>query len=175
MSKRAELHTLWLVDGYNVIFADEEYWHLREEDLEHSRQRLTDTLLDIAAHQDLEVYLVFDGKRSGRLAEEYTPVPRFHIVYTARRETADAYIERQAFLLRDSYRDVFVVTSDGPEQNQVSGNGAYRKSVRELMDELAADKRAQGTVRSGVGTRVSVAEQLAAESHAELERLRHRK
>ncbi|MCI5836736.1 MAG: NYN domain-containing protein [Veillonellaceae bacterium] len=175
MSKQVELRTLWLVDGYNVIFADEEYWHLREEDLEHSRQRLTDALLDIAAHRDLEVYLVFDGQRGGRLAEEYMPAPHFHVVYTARRETADAYIERQTFLLRGSYRDVFVITSDGPEQSQISGNGAYRKSVRELLEEMAADKREQETVRARSGGRVSVAEQLAADSHAELERLRHRK
>lgn len=35
--------------------------------------------------------------------------------------TADSYIEMESYKRRDEYRSIFVVTSDGAEQNQVLG------------------------------------------------------
>lgn len=67
----------------------------------------------------------------------------FTIVYTPRRMTADSYIEKESYLRRDEYRHIFVVTSDGPEQSQILGNGAYRVPVSDLMRAMEEDKALQ--------------------------------
>lgn len=115
---------LYLIDGYNVIF-----W-LPEEfprtDLESSRKKLVDLMQDYGAHNDVEVIVVFDGKSRSLKAKVETVSPFFHVVYTPSKMTADSYIEMESYKRRDEYRSIFVVTSDGAEQNQVLGNGAYR-------------------------------------------------
>ena len=118
---------LYLIDGYNVIF-----W-LPEEfprtDLESSRKKLVDLMQDYGAHNDVEVIVVFDGKSRSLKAKVETVSPFFHVVYTPSKMTADSYIEMESYKRRDEYRSIFVVTSDGAEQNQVLGNGAYRMAV----------------------------------------------
>lgn len=114
---------LYLIDGYNVIF-----W-LPEEfprtDLESSRKKLVDLMQDYGAHNDVEVIVVFDGNSRSLKAKVETISPFFHVVYTPLKMTADSYIEMESYKRRDEYRSIFVVTSDGAEQNQVLGNGAY--------------------------------------------------
>ena len=171
------LKPLWLVDGYNVIFADPVYWRFEKDDLEHAREFLADTLLDLAKHTGIEVVLVFDGKKIGHDSKIIERAPGFHIVYTTAKTTADSYIEKAAFRQRDNYRYIYVVTSDGPEQSQVSGSGAYRKSVRDLMHDIRADKKAQKEEHSNFTQkqRVALVEQLCPDARDFLERLRRRK
>ena len=118
---------LYLIDGYNVIF-----W-LPEEfprtDLESSRKKLVDLMQDYGAHNDVEVIVVFDGNSRSLKAKVETVSPFFHVVYTPSKMTANSYIEMESYKRRDEYRSIFVVTSDGAEQNQVLGNGAYRMAV----------------------------------------------
>lgn len=122
---------LYLIDGYNVIF-----W-LPEEfprtDLESSRKKLVDLMQDYGAHNDVEVIVVFDGNSRSLKAKVETISPFFHVVYTPLKMTADSYIEMESYKRRDEYRSIFVVTSDGAEQNQVLGNGAYRMAVSDLV------------------------------------------
>lgn len=112
---------LYLIDGYNVIF-----W-LPEEfprtDLESSRKKLVDLMQDYGAHNDVEVIVVFDGNSRSLKAKVETISPFFHVVYTPLKMTADSYIEMESYKRRDEYRSIFVVTSDGAEQNQVLGWG----------------------------------------------------
>ena len=98
-------------------------------------------------------------------------------MYTTAKTTADSYIEKAAFRQRDNYRYIYVVTSDGPEQSQVSGSGAYRKSVRDLMHDIRADKKAQKEEHSNFTQkqRVALVEQLCPDARDFLERLRRRK
>lgn len=137
---------LWLVDGCNVLHADRAYWGFTEEDTGHARERLQERLLDFGGHRKLDIILVFDGQGRGRPQKEKI-TPYFHVVYTRSGQTADSYIEQKVYQLQDSFRYVYVVTSDGAEQSQVSGNGAIRKSSRELMQELAQDKHEQVSER----------------------------
>ena len=51
---------LYLIDGYNVIFCLPEIFD--SDDLDAERKRLIDLMEDFAAHNDLEVIVVFDGK-----------------------------------------------------------------------------------------------------------------
>ena len=124
------LKPLWLVDGYNVIFADPAYWRFEKDDLEHAREFLADTLLDLAKHTGIEVILVFDGKKIGHAGQIIERAPGFHIVYTTAKTTADSYIEKVAFRQRDNYRYIYVVTSDGPEQSQVSVSARPESRLR---------------------------------------------
>ena len=57
------------------------------------------------------------------------------IVYTKEAETADAYIEKAAYELRNKRR-VRVATSDGMEQLIILASGALRISAREFRQEV---------------------------------------
>lgn len=66
---------------------------------------------------DVEVIVVFDGNSRSLKAKVETVSPFFHVVYTPSKMTADSYIEMESYKRRDEYRSIFVVTSDGAEQN----------------------------------------------------------
>lgn len=169
---------MWIVDGYNIIFSDKKYWRFHEDDISHSRKLLCDELLDFSAHRDVEVVVVFDGNKTEAAGTEEQITRDFKVVFTATRETADSYIERLAYSLKDEYRHVYVATSDGPEQSQVLGSGAYRVPARELMETLHEDKKAQAIERAALNTtakRIAVAEHLGAEATDILEQIRRRK
>lgn len=124
-----------LVDGYNVIFADNELKKLAEETLDDARRALTAKLVAYQAVKGINVILVFDAYK---VKGEHREVERVHgidIVYTKEAETADAYIEKVTRRLVKSYR-VRVATSDNLEQIIIFGTGAVRMAARELMDEI---------------------------------------
>lgn len=134
---------LYLVDGYNVIFWRPELFD--REDLESSRKKLVDLMQDYGAHNDIEVIIVFDGQGQSTKAKVEKLADSFTLVYTPSRMTADSYIEKESYLRRDEYRHIFVVTSDGPEQSRVMGNGAYRVAVDDLVKAVKDDKAVQAT------------------------------
>jgi len=113
------LKDILIVDGYNVIFAWTHLKKLAHESLEHARMELRDKLLNYGKFKGYEVILVFDGKytKSGGSVEVITN--GFIEVYTDDGETADSFIEREVFLRKGKYTNVYVVTSDGAEQNQI--------------------------------------------------------
>lgn len=61
-------------------------------------------------------------------------------VYTEDGETADSFIEREVFLRKGKYTNVYVVTSDGAEQNQILGSGGLRIPARELQNMIRIAK-----------------------------------
>lgn len=132
---------LYFIDGYNVIF-----WEPKEfprDDLEISRKKLIDLLQDYGAHNDIEMVLVFDGQGSGNKVTVNQLAKGFTEVFTPKHMTADSYIEKESYRRRDEYREIYVVSSDGPVQNQILGNGAYRMAVNDLMRVLKEDKKEQ--------------------------------
>ena len=62
-------------------------------------------------------------------------------VYTDDGETADSFIEREVFLRQGKYTNVYVVTSDGAEQNQILGSGGLRIPARELQNDMRLAKQ----------------------------------
>ena len=134
---------LYLVDGYNVIFWLPKVFD--REDLESSRKKLIDLLEDYGAHNNLEMIVVFDGQGSSNKARIEKMGKNFTIVFTPSRMTADSYIEKESYDRREEYRSIYVVTSDGPEQSQVLGNGAYRVAVDDLIRAVNEDKKVQTT------------------------------
>ena len=124
-----------LVDGYNVLFAWEEWKDSVQENFDAARTQLTELMCDYAGMTGKEVILVFDAyKVKGGMgsAEKYKNI---YVVYTREAQTADAYIEKTTLLARNRAR-VRVVTSDRPEQLIALGNEALRTSAREFRREV---------------------------------------
>ena len=83
-----------IIDGYNFIFANEEFRKLAGSDISLARDTLTRIMCDYSAFRRCKVIIVFDAyKRKGGegSAEKCGDVS---VVYTKEAETADAYIEK---------------------------------------------------------------------------------
>ena len=138
----AEAKEILLVDGYNVLFAWEEWKGLASENIDAARSQLTELMCDYAGMTGKDVILVFDAYRvkgNPGSAEKYRNI---YIVYTREAQTADAFIEKTTLLARRDAR-VRVVTSDRPEQLIALGNAAMRTSAREFRQEVI---RVQGSI-----------------------------
>ena len=126
-----------LVDGYNVLFAWEEWKDMLQDGFDTARTQLMDLLCDYSGMTGREVILVFDAykvKGNPGSAERYRNI---YVVYTREAQTADAYIEKTTLLARKRAR-IRVVTSDRPEQLIALGNEALRTSAREFRREVTA-------------------------------------
>ena len=124
-----------LVDGYNVLYAWEEWKPLLEFSLESARKALADLLCNYSGMTGHRIILVFDAYRvpgNPGAAEKYRNI---HIIYTRQSQTADAFIEQTTYLGRNTGR-IRVVTSDRPEQLIAGGNAALRTSAREFREEI---------------------------------------
>ena len=133
-----------LVDGYNVIFAWDEWKDLTGDDIAGARQQLIELMCNYAGMTGRDVILVFDGYRVKGNPGEAEKVNNIFVVYTKEAQTADAYIEKTTLLARGKAR-VRVVTSDRPEQLIAAGNAAMRTSAREFHGEVAA---VQGSIEA---------------------------
>lgn len=124
-----------LVDGYNVLHANEDLKELLSVNLEAARNVLMDVLCNYQGYRRQHVILVFDAyKIKGNPGE----ILRYHnidVVYTKEAETADRYIERTAHEIGHRY-DVTVVTSDGLEQVIIRGAGCRLLSSREFWKDV---------------------------------------
>lgn len=128
-----------LVDGYNVINAWPELIALKESNLEHARDKLTDIMTGYGAFKKYNVIVVFDAHGVVGTDSSYQVNDSTEVVYTKEGETADSYIEKMVYyLLRQGVKGgrVYVVTSDWAEQLVILGAGAYRISARELLQDV---------------------------------------
>ncbi|MBQ8508437.1 MAG: TetM/TetW/TetO/TetS family tetracycline resistance ribosomal protection protein [Clostridia bacterium] len=124
-----------LVDGYNVIFQWDSLKRIAEGNLEHARDQLMDMLSNYVAFTKTEVTLVFDAYgQEDSLAREIQR-DGYKVVYTAKNETADAYIERVMHELGPDH-DIRVVTSDRLIQLSAVHAGISRMSAREFEIEV---------------------------------------
>lgn len=99
-----------IVDGYNVIHADEWLKRMAARGLEEAREALVAWLRDYLSERSVCVTVVFDG--AGRLTDVDVAVPgRLQMLFTAGGQTADEMILR---ILEESAnpREYIVVTSD---------------------------------------------------------------
>ena len=131
-----------LVDGYNIIFAWEELNVLAGDNLDAARKALCDLLCNYQGYKKCEVIAVFDAYRVKGGQGSVEKYHNIHVVYTKEAETADAYIERTTYELRDEYH-VKVATSDGPEQLIILGHGALRLSAAAFHEEV---ERVEGQI-----------------------------
>ena len=131
-----------LVDGYNIIFAWDELKAVARDNLDAARKALCDLLCNYQGYKKCEVIAVFDAYRVKGGQGSVEKYHNIHVVYTREAETADAYIERTTYELRDKYH-VTVATSDGPEQLIILGHGALRLSASAFHEEV---ERVEGQI-----------------------------
>lgn len=127
--------SLYIVDGYNVIFAWDELAALAKTDLEGARRSLIDILANYGAYTGREIVLVFDAYNVKGSTERKYDEHGLHIVYTKEGELGDVYIAK---LIKEIGRDhsVKLVTSDGLIQLQAIGSGVLRLSAAEFLTEI---------------------------------------
>lgn len=130
------MQTILLVDGYNMIGAWKELRPLRETDFEEARNRLLEFMAEYKAAMGCRVIVVFDAHLVPGIQQTYVQ-NAVEIIYTRKNETADERIEKLTNELKGRKIQIYVATSDMTEQNVIFGNGALRKSARELEIEMS--------------------------------------
>lgn len=126
-----------LVDGYNIIGAWPELRKLKDQDLALARDILVSKMAEYQAYTGYRVKVVFDAHLSQGIETKYKN-HRVEVIYTRENETADERIEKLAITLSDIRTQIHVATSDFTEQWAIFGQGALRKSARELLNETNA-------------------------------------
>ncbi|WP_035777120.1 translation factor GTPase family protein [Butyrivibrio sp. AE3004] len=132
-----------LVDGYNIIYANEELRKLAEHDMKSARDKLMDILSNFQGYRREIVILVFDAYRVPGGTEHVLKYHNLDVVFTKEAETADQYIERTAHKYSKKNR-VTVATSDAIEQVIIYGAGAIRMSANDFWYEI---KRTEDEIR----------------------------
>lgn len=126
---------LLIVDGYNIIGAWPELIELKEKDLAQARDRLIEIMAEYQAFTGIKVIIVFDAYHVEGIERKYNNY-NIEIIFTKENETADERIEKLALELASRSKKVYVATSDLTEQRVIFGQGAFRKSARELYHEI---------------------------------------
>ncbi len=129
--------SLYIVDGYNVIFAWDELAAVAKVDLEEARRELCDILANYKAYTGRDIVLVFDAYNVKGSVERKLDHHGLNVVYTKEGELGDTYIERLVYEIGRDF-SVRVVTSDSLIQLQALRSGVLRMSARELHDEITA-------------------------------------
>ena len=133
--KREEKPVMVLIDGYNIIFADEYLQDLFARDAGSARDQLLDRLSNYAGYTGFEVTVVFDAYNValGEAREEERNGVK--VVFTAENEPADIRMGIMTDAARD--RQIYVVSSDSLVQQDAWTHGALRISSREFLAELS--------------------------------------
>ncbi|MFD0944161.1 NYN domain-containing protein [Savagea faecisuis] len=137
--RKKKRDTVLIVDGYNIIGDWPELQKLKLMSLELARRELEERLEEYAAYMKWRIILVFDAHlQKGK--EAVHKGSNIQVVYTREKETADERIERLVQELKRRQTTIYVATSDSVEQWVIFGQGALRKSARELQLELGQSK-----------------------------------
>ncbi|HET7615384.1 MAG TPA: NYN domain-containing protein [Bacillales bacterium] len=124
-----------LVDGYNMIGAWPELQQLKDADFAAARDLLIEKMEEYQSYTGYQVIVVFDAHS----ACGWTRQPKgsaVDVIFTKKNETADERIEKLAIHLNNVRTQIHVATSDATEQWAIFGQGALRKSARELLIEV---------------------------------------
>ena len=130
------MNDILIVDGYNIIGAWGDLKKLRDVDLQSSRDALIDKMADYQGYTGTKVMIVFDAYTVHGI--EKMKQSRVEVIFTRKNQTADEKIEQLAIELRNINTQIYVATSDYTEQWVIFGQGALRKSARELELEVQA-------------------------------------
>ncbi len=125
------MKNILLVDGYNMIGSWKELRPLRDTNFEDARRKLIEVMAEYKAAMDWRVIIVFDAHLVPGVEQSYIE-NGVEVIYTRKNETADERIEKMTHELKARNVQIHVATSDMAEQSVIFGNGALRKSAREL-------------------------------------------
>ncbi|MFJ7828032.1 NYN domain-containing protein [Psychrobacillus sp. NPDC096623] len=124
-----------LVDGYNIIGAWSELRKLKEIKLLDARDRLIELMAEYKAYTGVRVIVVFDAHLVPGIENKKKQYD-VEVIYTRKNEIADERIEKLTKELSGRRVQIYVATSDLTEQRIIFGQGALRKSARELEIEM---------------------------------------
>ena len=152
-----------LVDGYNIIGAWSELNELKQKDLAAARDRLVELMAEYQGYTGYRVIVVFDAYYVQGIARKYKNY-KVEVLFTRENETADERIEKLAIELNNIKTQIHVATSDFTEQWAIFGQGALRKSARELLTEVKViEKKIERKVRNSSEKRPASKIQLSEE------------
>ena len=123
------------MDGYNLIYANEDLKATSLFSLEKAREELMDILSNYVSFTKKELLLVFDaylvkdGEGSEFMRDGY------RVVFTKADQTADAYIEKVMHDLGPDY-SIRMVSDDKLLQFSAVHSGISRMTAKEFFDEL---------------------------------------
>lgn len=125
-----------IVDGYNIIGAWPDLRLLKDQErMDEARDLLISKLADYQSFSGIKVIVVFDAYTVpglGRKQSDY----QIEIFFTKEKETADERIEKLVHEFFGKNRQIYVATSDYTSQRVIFGQGALRKSARELLLDI---------------------------------------
>jgi predicted RNA-binding protein with PIN domain len=99
-----------VVDGYNVIYADDALRSIALKDMERARREFLSRIAGYLVDKELRVTVVFDGR--GGLTDAEAIVPgKLQAIYSARHQSADDLIVSMV-TTSGNPRSYIVVTSD---------------------------------------------------------------
>ncbi|ASF37716.1 MULTISPECIES: NYN domain-containing protein [Halobacillus] len=124
-----------IVDGYNMIGAWPELKRLKEQDFGQARDLLIEMMAEYQSYTGDRIIVIFDAYHVRGVAKKQKNY-KVEVIFTKENETADERIEKLAGELNDVRTQVYVATSDYAEQRTIFGQGAFRKSARELYIEV---------------------------------------
>ncbi|GEB35011.1 MULTISPECIES: NYN domain-containing protein [Brevibacillus] len=135
MAKR-KAKQLLIVDGYNIIGAWPELRVLKDQErMAEARDLLISQMAEYQSYTGTKVIIVFDAYNVpgiGRQMEDFL----VEIYFTKKKETADEKIEQLVSEFNQKNRQIYVATSDYTSQRVIFGQGALRKSARELLLDM---------------------------------------
>ena len=137
-----------IVDGYNIIGAWPELISLKKRDLGAARDSLVEKMAEYQAYTGFRVIVVFDAHYVQGIEKKYNNY-KVEVIFTKENESADERIEKLASSLNNRRTQIHVATSDLTEQWVIFGQGALRKSARELLNEMTTiQKKIETSVKS---------------------------
>ena len=124
-----------IIDGYNLIHADEHLESTSQFSLEKAREELMDMLSNYVSYTKTELILVFDAYlvKDGHGTEFIRD--GYKVVFTQANQTADAYIEKMMYELGPDY-SIRMVTDDKLLQFSAIHSGISRMTSKEFLEEL---------------------------------------
>ena len=137
--------TSLFVDGYNAIFGDKDLDATSRGPggLDGARERLIRGCDVLCESRNWEGTVCFDAHSTDDELKEERVSPRLTVVYTAERQTADAYLEAAAAARKPLGAGATVVASnDGMVRLMATAQKASTMRVDALMDAVAGADRA---------------------------------
>lgn len=161
------------IDGYNIV-NQWSYFKEISKNIDESRSKLIELLIEYQAYRGIKVIVVFDAHMVKGNLEKREKVEGLEVVYTKEHETADSYIEKQLDKI-GRYERVQVATSDNSIQQIVLARGGTRISAHEMIVELQNTKkdiRAKTDITRQKGTNID--QIIDSETLNKLEKIRRR-
>jgi len=127
------------IDGYNIV-NQWDYFKNISRNIDESRSKLIELLIEYQAYRGIHVIVVFDAHMVKGSLEKREHIAGIEVIYTKEHETADSYIEKQLDKI-GRYERVQVATSDNSIQQIVLARGGTRISAHEMIVELQNTKK----------------------------------